>query len=122
MPGLPLSVISHVKPIYSDFSPDSLLEMHGKTQNRNESFNAMIWERLLKAQYVSLTQLRFGTYNTVSNFNIGRKSSVLHMRSYTTKGCKIQNNKRHFMAAYKTTETANKRPKVIHAKLKTTFI
>ena len=130
-PGLPQKlVISHVKPIYSDLSQDSLLEkcLHGKTQNQNESFNATIWERLPKTQYVSLTQLRYGTYDAVSNFNIGRKSSVLtyeklHMipGRYTTKGCKIRNNKRLFMAAYKNTETAKKRRKVIRGKSKTTL-
>ena len=78
-PGLPLSVIQHVKPIYNDLSKNELLEkcLHGKTQNQNESFNGMIWERLPKTKYVSSVQLKFGVYDAVSNFNIGRKASVL---------------------------------------------
>ena len=38
--GLPLSVITHVKPIFLELSEDSLLLkcLHGKTQNQNESF------------------------------------------------------------------------------------
>jgi len=52
-PGLPLTVIKHVKPIYEELSRDSLLVncLHGKTQNQNESFNSLIWERLPKTKY-----------------------------------------------------------------------
>jgi len=46
--GLPLDVISKVKPIHIDLSNDKLLEkcLHGKTQNANESFHSTIWNRL----------------------------------------------------------------------------
>ena len=39
--GLPLSVITHVKPIVEDLSGEKLLRkcLHGKTQNNNESIN-----------------------------------------------------------------------------------
>ena len=39
----------------------------------------MIWDRLPKSRYVSLTPLQFGVYDAVANFNIyiGRKASVL---------------------------------------------
>ena len=70
----------------------------GKMQNRNENLNGMIWERLPKTTYVSLTQLKFGTYDAVVNFNIGRKSSVLIYEKlgmipgrYMTKGCQNLN-------------------------------
>ena len=78
-PGLPQSVIQHVKPIFKDLSSESLLEgcLHGKTQNQNEAFNEIIWERIPKKKFVTLPQLRFGIFDAVSNFNIGRKASVL---------------------------------------------
>jgi len=43
-PGLPVSVIAHVKPISQYLSSDSLLLecLHGKTQNHNERFNSTI--------------------------------------------------------------------------------
>ena len=43
-PGLPLQVIKHVKPIFQDLCGDELLKkcLHGKTQNQNEAFNALI--------------------------------------------------------------------------------
>ena len=75
-PGLPI-----LKPIFEELSHEDLLSkyLHGLTQNQNESFNAMIWDRLPKSKYVSLTPLQFGVYDAVANFNIyiGRKASVL---------------------------------------------
>ena len=53
-PGLPLSVIAELKPIFSRLSQDTLLMtcLHGKTQNQDESFNKMIWDRVPKTTYV----------------------------------------------------------------------
>ena len=46
--GLPIGVIAHVKPVFENLSKPELLEkcLHGKTQNRIESFNGMIWDRV----------------------------------------------------------------------------
>jgi len=75
-PGLPLQVIKHVKPIFNELSQDSLLRkcLHSKTQNQNECYNNLIWERLRKTNYVSLTQPRFGPYDAVAHFNIGKRA------------------------------------------------
>ena len=76
---LPINVIKHLKPIFQDPSRDELLKkcLHGKTQNQNEAFNALIWEQVPKYVYVSLSQLRLGTYDAVGYYNMGRKSSIL---------------------------------------------
>ena len=73
--GLTLNVLKHVKPIYEDLSRNELLEkcVHGKTQNQNEAFNALVWERFSKATYVSLTTSKFGTYDAVAHFNIRKE-------------------------------------------------
>ena len=101
--GLPLSVIAHVKPIYKDLSEDSLLLMclNGLTQNANESFNAMIWERVPKIRFVGFEKLKFGVLDAVASFNIGSKASLQIMEvlnlipgNYTTKGCITINNSR----------------------------
>lgn len=78
-PGLPLSVIKHVKTIFEELSSEKLLNdcLRGKTQNQNESFNAMIWQTIPKTKFVTLPQLQFGVYDAVANFNVGRKASVL---------------------------------------------
>ena len=51
--------------------------LHGKTQNRNEFFNSMVWERLPKTKYNALAQLEFATYDAAAQFNIGRKATVM---------------------------------------------
>ena len=63
--GLPLAVLQHVKPIFKDLSEDSLLErcLHGKTQNHNESFNGMVWNRIPKTTYVGFDQFQVGVYD-----------------------------------------------------------
>ena len=45
-PGLPHSVIEHVKPIVEQLGDKSLVEkcLHGPTQN-HESFNGTVWNR-----------------------------------------------------------------------------
>lgn len=125
--GLPLNVIKHVKPIYEDLSKDELLEkcVHGKTQNQNEAFNALVWERVPKATYVSLTTSKFGTFDAVAHFNVGKKSSVLIFEKlgmvpgrYMTKGCTSINRKRLYFARKKWDENARKRRKIIRAKRK----
>ena len=78
-PGLPLPVLLKLKPIFQVLSHEDLLNkcLHGLTQNQNESFNAMIWDRVPKSRYVSFSQLELGVYDAVANFNIERKASML---------------------------------------------
>ena len=78
-PGLAIEVIKHVKPIFNDLSKDELFEkcLHGKTQNQNEAFNGLIWERLPKSTYVALPSMKLGTYDAIAHFNIGKKCSCL---------------------------------------------
>ena len=121
-PGLPQEVIKHVKPIFAELSKETLLSkcLHGKTQNQNESYNALIWERLPKTKYVSLTQLKFGSYDAVSHCNIGKKSSVHLFEKlsmipgrYLTKQCANINRKRLFGSEYKASDDARKRRKIL---------
>ena len=61
-PGLPKNVILYVKPIFVNLSEDALLEkcLHGKTQNQNESFNGMIWQRIPKDIRVNAATFEMG--------------------------------------------------------------
>ena len=88
----------------AELSDESLLGIcyHGKTHNQNESFNSLIWDHISKMKYVSLTQLELGVYDTVANFNMGKKVSVLiHKkmnlmpRTFTLQVCDTINLKRH---------------------------
>ena len=117
--GLPIGVIAHVKPVFEDLSKPELLEkcLHGKTQNRNESFNGMIWDRVPKTAHVGFDTLEFGMYDAICNFNIGRKASLdilemlkVNIEPYTVKGCIYSNEKRISRASEKgdqRTEKAN---------------
>lgn len=125
--GLPLSIVSKLKPIYADLSQTDLLEkcLHGKTQNQNESFNGTIWERLPKTKYVSRNQLEIGVYDAVANFNVGRKASVLIYEKlkmipgkYTLQGCSNLNKRRLNLAKYKNSSPVKKRRKILRGKTK----
>ena len=61
-----------------ELSDDKLLKkcLHGKTQNANESFNAMIWNRIPKTRYCGLDKLELAAYDTVAHFNIGRMATI----------------------------------------------
>ena len=52
--GLPNDVIYKIRLIYFELSKESELVkcLHGKTQNANESFNGMIWDRIPKDMFV----------------------------------------------------------------------
>ena len=50
---------------------------NGKTQNQNESLNAMICNRVPKGMYVGLRQLEIWVYDAVSHYNIGNKAAIL---------------------------------------------
>ena len=102
-----IEVIKHVKPIFNDLSKDELFEkcLHGKTQNQNEAFNGLIWERLPKSTNVALPSMKLGTYDAIAHFNIGKKSSCLIYEKlaiipgrYTTKHCANLNRKRLYFA------------------------
>ena len=75
-PGLPMDVIIKVRYIFEELSEDSELQkcLYGKTQNGNELFNRMIWDRIPKQTFVSLTQLKIGVYDAVAYFNIAAKA------------------------------------------------
>ena len=127
-PGLPNSVIKYLKPMYEDLSSDSLLKkcIHGKTQNQNEAFNALIWERVPKSVYVSLTQLRFGTYDAVAYYNMGRNSSIeifkalgMNPGRFMEKHCQVSNAKRLFNKTRKSSEPVRKRRKILRGLKKT---
>ena len=97
VPGLPLSVIAKVNPVYQRLSEDSLLEkcLHGKTQNQNEAVNGMVWQRIPKKVFVGRELLEMGLYDAISHFNIGTRAVLLLLEAlninpgkYTEDECK----------------------------------
>ena len=69
--------------------------------------------------YVSLTRLKFGSYNAVANIKIGKKSSILILEilrmipgRYMVKQCDTLSRKGLFYSTYKSSEEVRKRRKV----------
>ena len=81
-PGLPDNIIALIKPIYARLSTDDLLKkcLDCKTQNQNESINAMIWNKLPKVTFVGSDVLEFGVYDAVAHFNMGSGTAAKIMQ------------------------------------------
>ena len=100
--GLPKNVILHVKLIFVELSEYALLEkcLHGKTQNQNESFNGMIWQRIPKGVRVNAATFEMRVYDALSHFNLGNIATVniynylgFHSGHYTLFGLDCNNKK-----------------------------
>ena len=64
--------------IYQSLCKSEILErcVYRKTKNANESFNEMIWNRVLKATHIGLDLLFVGVYDAISHFNNGDKAAI----------------------------------------------
>lgn len=121
--GLPKKIVlEYLKPIYAELSSDVLLKkcLHGMTQNANESFNALIWERVPKSNYVGYTQLEIGVYDAVAVFNDGRSATLdilqamgLQPGVHCVKACKYINNQRIKNSVMKSSGKCKVRRKII---------
>ena len=116
-----------LEPIFKDLSKDDLLSkcLHGKTQNANESFNYILWNKCPKTVFVGRAVLELGISSAVIAFNEGAKglSRVLEVLGVKEGKCAISNcegrdMKRKLLADHKKTETAKKRRKTLRAKRK----
>ena len=75
--------------------------------------------------YVGIGVFRFGIYDAISVFNIGRlatlkifQSCVINSGYYTTIGCKVQNRRRLYHAGYKAQSGKKKPMKIIRGQKK----
>ena len=94
--------------------------MHGKTQNANESFNGMIWNRIPKATHVGINNLSLGVYDAIAYFNYVMKATLdvfkmlnIEPGIYTIQICDNLNKERKRNALYKISDKYNKRRKPI---------
>jgi len=126
---LDVDVRKALLPIYNDLCRDEMLSecLHGKTQNANESYNGMIWNRVPKHTHVGLQNFSFGVYDAIAHFNYGQKATIdvfsyvnIDPGTYTTRGCTTVNRNRKRQRAYKLLESTKKRRKILrHDKKKT---
>ena len=73
---LPEAVSQCILPVFTDLSKSHLLSscLHGGTQNQNEAFNALIWQRATKETHSSLPTVELATFLAVGVFNDGSKA------------------------------------------------
>ena len=97
-----------------------------KTQNANESFNGMIWNRAPKATHLGLYVLSVDVYDVIAHFNTGDKTALNIMELlkvdpgyYTTKCCRSVNIRRKRSSIYRMSEPQKKHRKELrHSKKK----
>lgn len=73
---LPKAVATAIFPVFEALTAEELLSgcLHGGTQNQNEAFNALIWQRATKETHSSLPTVQLATYLAVGQFNDGCKT------------------------------------------------
>ena len=71
--SLPVSIKREIQKIFQDLSSDELLSrcLEGTTQNPNEAFNQLVWQRCPKQTFVSKNVLESGVYSSVLTYNDG---------------------------------------------------
>ena len=93
--SLPIDIRKSILPVYNVLChPDMLPNcLHGKTQNANESFNGMIWNRVPKNVHVGLPVFSLGVYDAIAHCNYGDQATLDTLKSlniepgiYTTQG------------------------------------
>ena len=120
--GLPLDVHAAILPVYNDLCKRENLSkcLHGRTQNRNESFNGMISNRVPKANHVCIDILGLGIDDAIAHFNDGAITSLeilkdMNMESgdHIMKGFQIQSESRKIHATYRMSEPPLKKRQII---------
>ncbi|GFU35528.1 uncharacterized protein TNCV_3852711 [Trichonephila clavipes] len=71
--GLSNDVLNKIKPVYLELCDKQILSkcLHGRTQNANECFNGIVWQKVPKEVFVSLKPIKFGSYDAIIRFNEG---------------------------------------------------
>ena len=115
-------MIKYVKTEYEKLTDEKELTkcLHGQTQNANESFNSLIWERAPKTKFCSLNKLKLCVYDAVSYFNYGGQSVIdtlkllsINAGTYTKMFVSDANVCRKYNAGYKGKPSSKHRRKII---------
>jgi hypothetical protein len=79
---LPNFVMDQLLPAFEHLADESLLSrcVHGGTQNSNEAFHHLIWERCPKTNFATLRRLRLAVNGAIVTFNDGELCAVNVLR------------------------------------------
>ena len=71
--NLPIAIKNKIQPIFMSLRNDELLSrcLDGTTQNPNEAFNQIIWQKCPKSVFVTKKVLDIGVASAVINYNDG---------------------------------------------------
>ena len=90
--------------------------LHGRTENANESFNGMIWNRVPKANHLGLDILSLAVYDAISHFVAAHKifkQMNMEPGKYTVKGLNLQDYVCKCRSAYRISSQKTKRRMVV---------
>lgn len=75
---LPRYICDIIKPLFERLSSDELLNKctHGGTQNANEAFHHIIWQRVPKEKFCGAQRLRLGVSMATLSFNDGERGII----------------------------------------------
>ncbi len=117
---IPADFEPYVKPIFEVLCEPELLEkcLLGATQNRNESFNNLVWARSPKTEYSTKATIEIAASQAVIVFNSGRQALIsimeglkIHPGPLCIAHLAAQDDYRLKRAANKEAEVAKKRRK-----------
>lgn len=76
-PSIPPDYVKYLQPIWMKLCEPELLRkcLLGATQNRNESFNNLVWARAPKTEFTGLDAVRLAVSQAVVVFNSGCKAA-----------------------------------------------
>ena len=124
---IPKAVASAIYPVFEALTTEELLSgcLHGGTQNQNEAFNALIWQRATKETHSGLPTVQLATYLAVGHFNDGSRTilSVLENLGldpgvHSTNACKKIDKDRIRHSRRKSTDASKKRRRKIRQRKK----
>ena len=124
---IPRVVADTIFPVFKALSAKDLLKscLHEHTQNQNEAFNALIWQRATKETHSSLPTVELATYLAVGHYNNGCATllSVLENLDITpgvhcTSACKKFDADRIRHSRRKSSEKTKKRRRRVRHKKK----
>ena len=122
--NLPSAVTKLLDPVFRDLSRDDLLErcIHGQTQNANEAFNHILWQKCPKEVFVGRDTLEISLYSAIINFNDGfsgikdvLRTLGLNVSKYVDNGVTQKDQQRITHSKRKSSEEGKRRRKKLRA-------
>ena len=125
--SIPVAIYEKVLPVFRDLSKDDLLKkcLHGKTQNANESFNGLIWQKCPKTIFSGRKTVEIAAASAVLHFNAGPIGIINVLKRlgvqkgyFTEAGSDKKSRKRKKSMERKNAEIFKKRRKYLRARKK----